>query len=449
MEPSERIFKRKIYSQMLKWKQERDGKTALLIKGARRVGKSTIAEQFARNEYESYIIVDFADAPNELWEAVGHISDRNYFFTQLQFIYNVTLKERRSVIIFDEIQKCPATRQAIKYLVKDHRYDYIETGSLLSIKKHTKGIVIPSEETRITMYPMDYEEFRWALGDTTTVPLLGEAFRNHQTLGDAITRKLMRDFRLYMLVGGMPQAVNEYLDTNNLSLVDSVKRSILELYFDDFLKIDSSGKVSRLFSAIPSELAKKASGYQETSVLGRREDQDKMDEYLKDLEDSLTVNFAHHANDPHVGMPMQTDYSQYKMYVADTGLFITLAFWDKDITENFIYQKLLSDKLTANLGYVYENIVAQVLTFTGNKLFYHTWPSETSNHNYEVDFILSRGSKIWPLEVKSSGYKTHKSLDVFCEKFSDRISNRYLVYTKDLRKDEQTTLLPVMMVPFL
>ena len=449
MEPTVRIFKRKIYSQMLKWKHERNGKTALLIKGARRVGKSTIAEYFARNEYESYIIVDFADAPDGLWEAVGHISDRNYFFTQLQFIYNVTLKERRSVIIFDEIQKCPAARQAIKYLVKDHRYDYIETGSLLSIKKHTQGIVIPSEETRITMFPMDYEEFRWALGDTATVPLLGQAFSNRQSLGDAVTRKLMRDFRLYMLVGGMPQAVNEYLDTNNLSLVDSVKRSILELYFDDFRKIDPSGKVSRLFSAIPSELSKNTSRYQETSVLGRSEEQDKMDEYLHDLEDSLTVNFAHHANDPHVGMPMQTDYSQYKMYVADTGLFITLAFWDKDITDNIIYQKLLSDKLTANLGYVYENIVAQVLTATGNKLFYHTWPSETSNHNYEIDFILSRGSKILPLEVKSSGYKTHKSLDEFCKKYAERISDRFLVYTKDLRKDEHTTLLPVMMTPFL
>ena len=203
-----RIFKRKIYNKMLQWKQERDGETALLIKGARRVGKSTIAEEFARREYKSYIVVDFADAPKAVWEAVGNISDRNYFFTQLQFIYGVKLYERESVIIFDEIQKSPETRQAIKYLVKDHRYDYIETGALLSIKKNTQGIVIPSEETRITMYPMDYEEFRWAMGDTATVPLLGEALRNRQSLGDAVTRKLMRDFRLYMLVGGMPQAVN-------------------------------------------------------------------------------------------------------------------------------------------------------------------------------------------------------------------------------------------------
>lgn len=448
MEPETRIFKRKIYKAMLKWKQERDGKTALLIKGARRVGKSTIAEEFARNEYESYVVVDFADAPDELWEAMEHISDRNYFFTQLQFIYHVRLIERHSVIIFDEIQKCPIARQAIKYLVKDHRYDYIETGSLLSIKKNTKDIVIPSEETRLTMYPMDYEEFRWAMGDTVTVPMLYDFYEKGLPLQQSF-RKAMRDFRLYMLVGGMPQAVSEYLNTNNLSLVDSVKREIIELYFDDFLKIDPSGKASRLFSGIPSELSKNTSRYQVTSVLGRSEDKETMDELLRDLEDSLTVNFAHHANDPQVGMPMHTDYSQYKMYVGDTGLFITLAFWDKDITENVIYQKLLSDKLSANLGYVYENIVAQMLTATGNKLFYHTWPSETSNHNYEVDFLLSRGAKLWPLEVKSSGYKTHKSLDEFCKKFSERINNRYLVYTKDYQKDGETTLLPVLMTMFL
>lgn len=444
-----RIFKRKIYNKMLQWKQERDGETALLIKGARRVGKSTIAEEFARREYKSYIVVDFADAPTAVWEAVGNISDRNYFFTQLQFIYGVKLYERESVIIFDEIQKSPETRQAIKYLVKDHRYDYIETGSLLSIKKNTKDIVIPSEETRITMYPMDYEEFRWAMGDTATVPLLGEMLRNRQSLGDAVIRKLMRDFRLYMLVGGMPQAVNTYLDSNNLTDVDTKKREIIEIYLDDFLKIDSSGKASRLFTAIPSELTKNASRYQVTSVLGRSENKDMMNELLKEMEDSLTVNFAHHADDPNVGLPMATDYSQYKMFVGDTGLFITLAFWDKDFTENIIYQKLLSDKLSANLGYVYENIVAQMLTATGNKLFYHTWPSETSNHNYEVDFILSRGSKICPIEVKSSGYNTHKSLDEFCKKFSSRVSDRYLIYTKDLRTDMQTILIPACMAMHL
>lgn len=440
-----RIFKRKIYDQMLQWKRERQGETALLIKGARRIGKSTIVEEFARREYKSYIVVDFADAPEAVWEAVNNISDRNYFFTQLQFIYGVKLYERESVIIFDEIQKSPQTRQAIKYLVKDHRYDYIETGSLLSIKKNIQDIVIPSEETRLSMYPMDYEEFRWALGDTVTVPLLGEALAKRRSIGDATIRKLMRDFRLYMLVGGMPQAVNTYLGTNNLTDVDKIKREIIELYLDDFQKIDPSGKVSRLYKAIPSQLSKNASRYQVTSVLGRNENPDSMTELLQSLEESMTVNFAHHADDPNVGMPLNADYNKYKMFVGDTGLFVTLAFWEKDITENIIYQKLLSDKLSANLGYVYENIVAQMLVASGNRLFYHVWPTENKKHNYEIDFILSRGSKICPIEVKSSSYNTHTSLDKFCKQYSSRISNRYLIYTKDLRKDEQTLLVPVCM----
>ena len=447
--PEYRVFKRKIYSEMLQWKQSSQGKTALLIKGARRVGKSTIAEEFARREYKSYIVVDFSDAPKALWDAVEHISDRDYFFTQLQFLYGVNLYERESVIIFDEIQKSPETRQAIKYLVKDHRFDYIETGSLLSIKKNVQNIVIPSEETRLTMYPMDYEEFRWALGDTVTVSLMGETFKKCHSLGDSVTRKLMRDFRLYMLVGGMPQAVNTYLDTLNLSEVDKVKRNIIDLYFDDFSKIDPSGRISRLYTAIPSELTKNASRYQASSALGRSEDRDVLSELLHDLEDSLTVNFAHHVNDPNVGLPLNAEYSQYKMFVADTGLFVTLAFWDKKVTENIIYQKLLSDKLSANLGYVYENVVAQMLIASGNRLFYHAWASETSNHNYEIDFLLSRGNKICPIEVKSSGYMTHVSLDRFQEKFSSRIGNRYMVYPKDLRKDKDLLCVPVFMTMFL
>lgn len=442
-----RIFKRKIYDRMLQWKQERDGKTALLVKGARRVGKSTIVEEFARQEYETYMLIDFSRASEEVKSLFNDLMDLDYIFLRLQAIYNVILQERRSVIIFDEVQKCPLARQAIKQLVKDHRYDYIETGSLISIRKNTEDIIIPSEETRIDMFPMDYEEFRWALGDKATVPLLRQFFDKQMPLGQAF-RKSMRDFRLYMLVGGMPQAVNEYLDTNNLSKVDTVKREIIDLYFDDFLKIDPSGRASQLFQAIPSELSKNASRYQVSSVLSDSERKN-LSEVLKAMKDSMVVNFSYYSNDPNVGFSLNSDKDQYKMFVGDTGLFITLAFWDKDVTENIIYQKLLSDKLSANLGYVYENIVAQMLTATGNKLFYHTWPMENSNHNYEVDFLLSRGSKIWPIEVKSSGYKTHASLDAFCKKFSDRISNRYLIYTKDLKKDEATTLLPVFMTIFL
>jgi len=434
---------------MLRWKQSSQGKTALLIKGARRVGKSTIAEEFAKREYDSYIAIDFADANDNVWEAVKHISDRDDFFMRLQFIFDVKLYERKSVIIFDEIQKCPEARQAIKYLVKDGRYDFIETGSLLSIKKNVQNIVIPSEETRLTMYPMDYEEFRWVMGDTVTVPLMGEMLKNRRPLSDGVTRKLMRDLRLYMLVGGMPQAVETYLNTNNLSDVDNTKREILELYNDDFMKIDPTGRVSKMFSAIPAQLSKNASRYQVNSVLEKRENRDTMSELLKDLEDSLTVNFAHHADDPNVGMPMHTDYGQYKLYVGDTGLFVTLAFWDKSATDNIIYQKLLSDKLSADLGYVYENIVAQMLVSAGNRLFYHTWPTENGKHNYEIDFILSRGNKICPVEVKSSGYKTHASLDAFQKKFSSRIGDRYLVYPKDLKKEQDLLYVPVFMTMLL
>ena len=442
-----RIFKRKIYDQMVEWKQQRDGKTALLIKGARRVGKSTIVEQFARHEYDSYMLIDFSRASQEVKSLFTDLMDLDYIFLRLQAIYNVVLKERRSVIVFDEVQNCPLARQAIKHLEKDHRYDYIETGSLISIRKNTEGIIIPSEETRIDMYPMDYEEFRWALGDMVSIPLLRKFFDRQMPLKEAF-RKAMRDFRLYMLIGGMPQAVNEYLDTNNLSMVDKVKREIVELYIDDFLKIDPSGRASLLFQAIPSELSKNASRYQVSSVLSDS-DRKNLSEVLMAMKDSMVVNVAYHANDPSIGFPLNSDIDQFKMFVGDTGLFVTLAFWDKDITENVIYQKLLSDKLSANLGYVYENIVAQILIASGNKLFYHTWPVDNSNHNYEVDFLLSRGNKVWPIEVKSSGYRTHASLDAFCHKFSDRISNRYLIYGKDFHKDEATTMLPVFMTMFL
>ena len=442
-----RVFKRKIYSKLLEWKQEDDGKSAILVKGARRVGKSTIVEEFARNEYKSYMLVDFSKASQEVKSLFNDLMDLNYIFLRLQAIYNVVLENRKSVIIFDEVQECPMARQAIKTLVKDHRYDYIETGSLISIRKNTEEIIIPSEETSIEMYPMDYEEFRWALDDEVTVPLLRQFYDQRMPLAQAL-RKSMRDFRLYMLVGGMPQAVNEYINTNNMSRVDREKRRIINLYLEDFGKIDPSGRASRLYRAIPSELSKNASRYQVGSVLNDSERRN-LDEVLEKMRDSMTVNFAYHSNDPNVGLSLNCDMHQYKMFVGDTGLFVTLAFWDKDITENVIYEKLLSDNLSANLGYVYENIVAQMLTVTGNKLFYHTWPTESGKHNYEVDFLLSRGTKIWPLEVKSSGYKSHASLDAFCTKFSARVGERFLIYTKDYQRDGVTTLLPVLMTMFL
>ena len=396
----ERIFKRKLYERLLEWKRVQNGKSAILIEGARRVGQSTLVEQFAKNEYESYILIDFNEASDEVKSLFSNIMDKDFLFLQLQAIYNVVLKERQSVIVFDEVQNCPLARQSIKYLVKDGRYDYIETGSLISVKKSTKDITLPSEEERVTLYPMDYEEFRWALGDEVTVPLLRTFYEKRLPL-DKAHRDKMRDFRLYMLIGGMPQAVETYLETNNFALVDHVKRGIINIYQADFQKLDTTGRLKTLFMEIPSQLSKASGRYRPYSVLGRV-NEDKLMDLMRDLEDSKTVLISYHSNEPNVGMSLTKDISRFKVFCADTGLFVTLAFWDKSNTENVIYQKLLNDKLSTNLGFVYENVVAQMLAALGNKLFYYTWAKDAT-HNYEVDFLLSRGTKLHPIEVKSSG----------------------------------------------
>ena len=442
------MFRRKIYDRLVEWKRESQGKTALLIEGARRIGKSTVAEEFAKNEYKNYILIDFSMASKDVKELFEDVSDLDYLFLRLQLQYGVDLKERESLIIFDEIQLCPLARQAIKSLVKDGRYDYIETGSLISIRRNVKDILIPSEERKINMYPMDYEEFLWALGDSATMTVLRRAFDAGVPLGEQVNRKMLRDFRLYMLVGGMPQVVNEYIETNNFKKVDAIKRDILNLYEDDFKKIDPTGKVSLLFDAIPAQLNKNASRYQVSSVLqGTRADS--VLEFIAELKDSRTVLVSYHSNDPNAGMSNHKDLSKFKLYLCDTGLFATLMFKDRDFTENDIYQKLLSDKLGANLGYLYENMVAQMLVANGNELFYHSFMNKSSRHNYEVDFLLARKNKICPIEVKSSGYKAHASLDAFGRKFSDRILQRYLIYTKDVRKEEDIVCLPVYMAGML
>jgi len=442
------VFKRKIYQHLLEWKNESDGQTALLIQGARRIGKSTVAEEFAKKEYDSYILIDFSRVKPEVLALFQDMTDLNYFFLQLQLLYKVNLKERRSLIIFDEVQLCPLARQAIKHLVADHRYDYLETGSLISIRKNTKDILIPSEEEWINMYPMDYEEFLWALGDEVTTPLLRECFLQKRPLGEAAHRKQMQQFRLYMLIGGMPQAVEAYLKTNNFSKIDKVKRNILRLYENDFRKIDTSGRASQLFAAIPSELSKNTLRYQVSKVLEKQRAYD-IREVFADMQDSMTVLGSFHVNDPGVGMSFNKDIDRFKMFLCDTGLFTTLAFQDKAFTENVIYEKLFHNKLAANLGYMYENIVAQTLRAKGDGLFYHTFPSETSNHIYEIDFIIARKNKICPLEIKSSGYKQHASLDKFRAKFRDRILTSYVVYTKDYLQREGVEYIPVYMAQFL
>ena len=442
------IFKRKIYDELLQWKRTDEGRTAVLIQGARRVGKSTIAKEFAENEYETHILVDFAACSAEIRELFNDVSDLNRIFMRLQLEYSVELKERKSVIIFDEVQLAPKARQAIKYLVKDGRYDYMETGSLISIRKNVRDILIPSEEVKLRMFPMDYEEFRWALGDTATIRLLQGCFHGRTSMGDATNRKLMRDFRLYMLVGGMPQAVAAYLETNNLEKVDSVKRSIITLYEDDFNKIDPTGNASKMFRQIPAQLTNNANRYLAWSATdGTRNSV--LAEIISEIKESMVVNMAYHANDPSAGMALHQDPNKYKMFTGDTGLFVTLAFWDRKFTDNTIYHKLLSDKLSTDLGYVYENVVAQMLKAAGHELYYYTFPTESGKHNYEVDFLIADGDKVSPIEVKSSGYKAHTSLDAFCMKFSSRIRNKYLVYTKDLRKDGDALYLPVYMTMFL
>lgn len=439
-------FKRKIYARMLEWKSESKGRTALLIEGARRIGKSTIVEEFAIREYETYILIDFNKASEEVKSLFDDLMDLDFIFLRLQAIFHKSLKSRNSVIIFDEVQKCPNARQAIKYLVADGRYDYIETGSLISIKKNTESITIPSEEDRLQMHPMDFEEFRWAMNDEVTIPTLSKFFERKLPLGAAF-RTTMRGLRLYALVGGMPQAVVEYLETNDLRKVDAIKRKIIKLYTEDFLKLDPSGNMSKLFESIPAQLSRGANRYVTSSIIGKV---GKVGEnsLLQQLEDSKTVNVCYHCDDPNVGMALTQNQERFKLFVCDTGLFVTLAFWDKNFTENVIYERMLSDKLSANLGYVYENLVAQMLTAKGDKLFYHTW-AQDEKHNYEIDFILSRGKKICPIEVKSSGYRTHASLDAFCKKFSERIQDRYLIYTKDLGHNEQVQHIPTCFTMFI
>ena len=442
------VFARKIYREILEWKENRSDKYALLVKGARRVGKSTIVEEFAKKEFKSYIMIDFAHASKDIKDLFEDTYDLDFFFLQLQQLSGTKLYEKESVIIFDEVQLLPKARQAIKYLVADGRYKYIETGSLLSIKKNTKDILIPSEEHKISMYPMDFEEFLWAIGDEVSIETIKILLEKKRPAGNAIHRNLMRIFRLYMLIGGMPQAVETYLEKNNLQAVDEIKREIVDLYEEDFTKIDASGLAGDIYDAIPANLSSNASRYILSNAReGTRSE--RVRDLLPDILSSYMVNIAYHANNPAVGMALEKDVGKYKLFTSDVGLFVTLAFRDKNYVENIIYNKLLSDKLEANLGYIYENVVAQMLIAKGNNLFYYTMGNNSSNHLYEIDFLISTGNKICPIEVKSGNYRCHKSLDQFCEKFRSRIGNKYLVHTKDYKWENGINYIPVYMLPFL
>lgn len=410
-------FKRKAYDKLVQWKTDYAQNYAVLLEGARRVGKSTIAEQFARNEYRSYILIDFSKASNEIKSCFDDINDLDMFFLRLQALTGVNLYKEESVVIFDEVQLFPKARQAIKHLVKDGRYHYIETGSLISIKKNVENILIPSEEMKIEVYPMDYEEFCWATNQN--FDMLKKIYDMNKSIGQEVNRKLMRDIRVYMAVGGMPQAVEAYTAGQNFSMIDQIKRQIIVLYEDDFKKIDPSGRLSSIYHSIPAQLSKEAKRYSLSKTLGRRKNE-KDDSLIYDLIDSKTVIASYNSTDPRVSLSLTKDLSSYKLYIADTGLFVTLMFIDRPATENEIYAKLLADKLPANLGYLYENLVAQMITSTGRELYYHTWEKKGSTHYYEIDFLISNGSKVSAIEVKSAGAGKHESLLEFRKKYSKK-----------------------------
>ena len=439
-------FKRKAYGKLLEWKRLYSDKYAVLLEGARRVGKSTIAEAFAKNEYRSYILIDFSKTTSNILECFDDIGNMNIFFLRLQAETGITLYEHESLIIFDEVQLFPKARQAIKHLVHDGRYSYLETGSLISIKKNVKDILIPSEEMKIEVYPMDYEEFCDAVGNN--YGLLQQIYDSGAAIGQATNRKLMRDLRIYMAVGGMPQAVEAYINGKNFSEVDMVKRQIISLYEEDFKKIDASGRISALYHAIPAQLSKDVRKYRITTAIGKRNNM-KVEELLYELIDSKTVLPCYNSTDPRVSLTDTKDFDSYKLYLSDTGLFMTLMFIDRPVTENDIYAKLLSDKLPANLGYLYENLVAQMIAASGRELYYHTWEKKESTHYYEVDFLISEGSKINAFEIKSSGSGKHESIREFGKKFSQNINKTYLISQKDVGKEENLLLKPFYLMPFL
>lgn len=422
-------YKRKIYDKLLQWKKESADRYSILLEGARRVGKSTIVEEFAKNEYASYILIDFANVSSSVLSCFDDIHDLDLFFLRLQAITEVNLTVGNSVIIFDEIQLFPKARQAIKYLVKDGRYHYIETGSLISIKKNVKDILIPSEEMKLQVYPMDFEEFSWAIKNNS-IEIIKKFYDSGKEVGQQINRKLMKDFRLYMAVGGMPQAVKAYVEGKNFSQIDSIKREIIHLYKDDFRKIDSSGRISAMFDSIPAQLAKDTRRYLISKATGKRKTE--LDErLLYDLIDSKTVLISYNTTDPRVSLNSTKSLDSYKLYILDTGLFVTMMFMDRPEVENEIYAKLLSDRLPANLGYLYENAVAQIFTASGKELYYHTWKKKNSTHYYEIDFLLSNGIKVFAIEVKSAGVAKHNSLDAFAEKYSGQLEKAILLSQKD------------------
>lgn len=441
------MFKRKAYEKLLKWKREYSDKYAVMLEGARRVGKSTVAVEFAKREYKSYVFIDFANVKKEVLEVFDDIADLEIFFLRLQAVTRVKLYKGESVIVFDEIQLYPKARQAIKYLVKDGRYHYIETGSLISIKKNVKNIVIPSEEYKINVYPMDYEEFLWAteLGD---YDVLRDVNKLLKPIGNATHRQLMRNFRLYLAVGGMPQAVEAFINKKSFEDIDFVKREIISLYMDDFRKIDPSGRISLIYQNIPSQLAFDKKRFVLSNALNKRVTK-KDEELLSDLIDSKTVLISYNSTNPDISLSQTKNLSSYKLYFSDVGLFTTTLFNDRSKANETIYQKLLSNKIDVNLGYLYENAVAQIIKSTDKELFYHTWKKGVGTHYYEIDFLFVKNQKVVPVEVKSGKILNYNSLTEFCKKYSAITGNRYVISQKDYGTDGMIEIKPFYLTPFI
>ena len=440
------VLKRKIYQSFLDWKANWAGKRALLVQGARRIGKSTIVEEFAKNEYETYILINFQTDLNKVEQLFKNdISDLNTFFRNLSLLYGTRLIERKTLIIFDEVQLFPLARQSIKQLVADGRYDYIETGSLITLKQNVENILIPSEEKSINMYPLDFEEFLWAKGDEVTPDIIKDSFLNLKPLGQVAHRKVMNDFMLYVAVGGMPQAVIELIESNDFSRVDEVKRDILKLYHDDLKKLDSKYRFSTalILDAIPSELSTQSKLFRSV-MLGKNRRASNTYSSYEAIKDSMIVNIANNCTDPSVGLNRTKDYQRQKIYMGDTGLFVTAVFADSKMPiEQSIYKQLILDKTSVNIGMVIENAVAQALTASGHELLFHRFD------RYEIDFLLTSGKKLLPIEVKSSSYHSHKSLDNFQAKYSDRVKEPYVIYGKDVKREGNITFIPFYMTMFL
>ena len=445
-------LKRKLYDRLLQWKQQSNGATALLIDGARRVGKSWLCKQFAKNEYKSHILIDFGNAPEEILDLFLHDSSNlDMFFAKLSVYYATPLYRRESVLIFDEVQQFPRARQLIKYLVADGRYDYLETGSLIRLKKNVQDIIIPSEEEHVELFPLDFEEFLWALGDEVTVPLIRSCFESRSALGPALHRKITNDFRQYMLVGGMPQAVLEYLKERSFEAVDIVKRRILKLYRDDVSKFAAGyeDKVFAVFDGIPGQLATKEKKYRLAALSKNARFRNYEDSFIW-LNEAMIVNTCFNATDPNAGLALSADHTTQKCYMADTGLLVTLAFGDRPFVENELYRAVLFDKLDINEGMILENVVAQMLRTNGHRLYFYSRNDKENRENHmEIDFLITEGKKVCPLEVKSGNYRSHSSLDKFRVKFSSKIGQPYILYTKDVMAKDGILHLPIYMSMFL